>query len=109
MRTRPFIRSCMGPNWNLAIAALVVSGVLGASRGTAVAASTSLSRPPPPDVGTAISDLITDASRRFAVPSSWITQVMQVESRGRVGAVSPKGAVGLMQVMPDTYAVLAAR
>ena len=48
--------------------------------------------------------LIAEASRRFGVPASWIAEVMSVESRGRASAVSPKGAIGLMQVMPQTYA-----
>ena len=47
--------------------------------------------------------------RRFGVPASWITEVMQVESRGHANALSPKGAIGLMQVMPETYADMRAR
>jgi len=43
------------------------------------------------------------------VPARWIAEVMQIESRGRAEVVSPKGAIGLMQVMPSTYAALAAR
>ena len=45
---------------------------------------------------------IAEASRRFGIPESWIRAVMRVESRGQVKAVSPKGAIGLMQIMPDT-------
>ena len=33
----------------------------------------------------------------------WTAEVMLVESRGHVNALSPKGAIGLMQVMPETY------
>ena len=46
---------------------------------------------------------------RFGVPARWIAEVMQIESRGDPRAVSPKGAIGLMQIMPATYASLAAR
>jgi soluble lytic murein transglycosylase-like protein len=52
---------------------------------------------------------IAEASRRFGIPESWIRAVMRVESRGQVKAVSPKGAIGLMQVMPDTWAGLRLR
>lgn len=52
---------------------------------------------------------IADASRRFGIPESWIRAVMHVESRGQVKAVSPKGAIGLMQIMPDTWAGLRLR
>ncbi len=52
---------------------------------------------------------IADASRRFGIPESWIRAVMRVESRGQVKAVSPKGAIGLMQIMPDTWAGLRQR
>ena len=54
-------------------------------------------------------DLIAEAARRFGVPASWIAEVVQVESRGRATALSPKGAIGLMQVMPQTYADMRAR
>jgi soluble lytic murein transglycosylase-like protein len=49
---------------------------------------------------------ISEASRRFDVPEPWIRAVMRVESDGDVGAVSPKGAVGLMQIMPETWGEL---
>ena len=51
-----------------------------------------------------LQDMIAEASRRFGVPASWIAEVMAVESRGHANALSPKGAIGLMQVMPETYA-----
>lgn len=53
--------------------------------------------------------IIAEAARRFNVPPERIRAVMQVESRGVPGSVSPKGASGLMQVMPDTYTDLARR
>src|SRR5712664_3692639 len=52
---------------------------------------------------------IAEASRRFGIPENWIRAVMRVESRGQVKAVSPKGAIGLMQIMPDTWAGLRLR
>ncbi|WP_097064073.1 lytic transglycosylase domain-containing protein [Sphingomonas guangdongensis] len=52
---------------------------------------------------------IAEASQRFGVPESWICAVMRVESRGDTRAVSPKGAMGLMQIMPATWAYLRAR
>jgi soluble lytic murein transglycosylase-like protein len=52
---------------------------------------------------------IAAASRRFGIPESWIRAVMRVESSSQVKAVSPKGAIGLMQIMPDTWAGLRLR
>jgi transglycosylase-like protein with SLT domain len=52
---------------------------------------------------------ITDASKRFAVPEHWIRSVMRVESAGEVRARSRKGAMGLMQIMPQTWSDLRAR
>jgi Transglycosylase SLT domain len=55
------------------------------------------------------SSLIAEAAQRFAIPPAWIRAVMRVESGGNVKAASPKGAVGLMQIMPGTYAELRER
>ena len=51
---------------------------------------------------------IVEASTRFQVPEAWIVAVMRAESGGRTmlnGApiTSSAGAMGLMQLMPDTY------
>ena len=52
---------------------------------------------------------IAEASTRFAVPVSWIRAVMQIESAGDGRATSPRGALGLMQLMPGTWVELSAR
>lgn len=52
---------------------------------------------------------IREAAQRFGVPASWISAVMAMESGGDVMAVSPRGAMGLMQIMPNTWAGLRAR
>ena len=52
---------------------------------------------------------VAEASQRFGIPELWIWTVMRVESRGNSRAVSPAGAVGLMQIMPGTWAGLRAR
>ena len=52
---------------------------------------------------------IAEASQRFRIPERWIRAVMHVESAGRVRAVSSAGAMGLMQIMPDTWAGLRIR
>lgn len=57
----------------------------------------------------AIADHVTEASQRFGLPESWIYAVMRTESAGRIGAVSPAGAMGLMQLMPGTWARQRAR
>lgn len=49
---------------------------------------------------------IAEASVRFAIPEHWIRAVMQAESAGDPRAVSHAGAMGLMQVMPGTWAAL---
>lgn len=56
-----------------------------------------------------IADYIAEAARRFGIPVSWISAVMGAESAGDVHAVSPRGAMGLMQIMPDTWSELRAR
>ncbi len=54
-------------------------------------------------------DHIAEAAQRFELPSAWIRAVMHVESDGDPRALSPKGAIGLMQIMPETWAALRVR
>jgi soluble lytic murein transglycosylase-like protein len=53
--------------------------------------------------------VIAEAARRFDIPASWIRAVMLAESGGDPHAVSPKGAMGLMQIMPGTWGELRAQ
>lgn len=58
--------------------------------------------------------IIAAASIRFGVPQTWIAHVMQLESGGRTELhgtpiTSSAGAMGLMQIMPETYAELRLR
>ncbi|HVA40424.1 MAG TPA: lytic transglycosylase domain-containing protein [Candidatus Binataceae bacterium] len=59
--------------------------------------------------GDRIERFIAEAALRVGIPASWIKAVMQAESRGVVRAVSPKGAMGLMQIMPGTWSTLRSR
>jgi Transglycosylase SLT domain len=54
----------------------------------------------------AFKSYVEEASQRFLIPSSWIWAVMRVESAGDARALSNKGAIGLMQIMPDTWTML---
>jgi len=56
-----------------------------------------------------LTSFVTEASQRFGIPSAWIRAVIRVESAGKTRAVSPKGAMGLMQIMPQTWATLRLR
>ena len=52
---------------------------------------------------------VAAAAQRFGIPAAWIRAVMRAESFGDVHAISPKGAIGLMQIMPETWASLRQR
>ncbi|MDW4497904.1 lytic transglycosylase domain-containing protein [Sulfitobacter sp. D35] len=52
---------------------------------------------------------VAAASRRSGLPENWIRAVMRAESAGNRRAVSSKGAMGLMQIMPGTWAELRAQ
>lgn len=49
------------------------------------------------------SDLVTQASLEYSVPEDVIYSVIRTESSFRPEAVSAAGAVGLMQLMPETF------
>ncbi len=46
--------------------------------------------------------VIIFASERYDIPMPFLIAVMRAESNFNIYAVSPKGAIGLMQVMPKT-------
>jgi len=65
-------------------------------------------RPPSADYGL-YSREIAEASARYGVPEGLIWAVIRVESGFDPRAVSSKGARGLMQLMPETAALLGVR
>jgi hypothetical protein len=94
------------PAWRLP--ALLLSGLLtvGPVTGAALAQSVPDARAPSSHT---IADYIAEAAWRFGVPAAWIRAVMDAESAGDARAVSRKGAMGLMQIMPDTWSELRMR
>ncbi|MGE4306609.1 MAG: lytic transglycosylase domain-containing protein [Novosphingobium sp.] len=50
-----------------------------------------------------------EAAQHFGIPTAWISAVIAAESAGDAHAVSPKGAMGLMQIMPETWDALRQR
>jgi len=51
-------------------------------------------------------DLITEASKRFGVSFSLLKAIIKAESDFDAQAVSKKGAMGLMQIMPQNFKLL---
>ncbi|WP_306119141.1 MULTISPECIES: lytic transglycosylase domain-containing protein [unclassified Roseitalea] len=108
MRTLPPSgrRLIVAPATRLAVAALLLA-----------AAPTALAEPSdrtPADQratvrATALDGFIAEASTRFGISERWIRAVMQAESAGDPRAVSRAGAMGLMQIMPATWAELRTR
>ena len=92
--------------WRCAV--LLLAGALSvcAGSGVAVAQSAPVERPAAAHPYAAH---IAEASQRFDIPQHWIIAVLRAESAGDVRAISSAGAMGLMQVMPDTWAGLRIR
>jgi hypothetical protein len=88
----------------VALATVVAAGSLGPM--SPASAQTAIT---PPQSVTPIDSYIAEAARRFGIPEAWIRAVMGVESAGDATATSIKGAMGLMQIMPATYADLRSR
>jgi soluble lytic murein transglycosylase-like protein len=55
-----------------------------------------------------VRDLVDSAARKYGLPPELVRAVVAVESASRPDAVSPKGAIGLMQLMPATAKELGA-
>jgi soluble lytic murein transglycosylase-like protein len=64
--------------------------------------------PRPPSIDR-FANFIAEASARFTVPAPWIRAIIQIESAGDEHAISPRGAMGLMQLMPATWVELSVR
>ncbi len=90
------------------MALLLLSGLIVAANatGAALAQSAPAARAVSTDPHAAY---VAEASQRFGIPELWIIAVKRAESAGDVRAVSSAGALGLMQVMPDTWAGLRVR
>ncbi|AQU88586.1 murein transglycosylase [Komagataeibacter nataicola] len=82
------------------VIAIGVSGVIDPSRAASV--------PAPADTDP-YAAVIAEAVQRFNIPATWIRAVMSAESGGDIGAISSKGALGLMQIMPATWSDLRTR
>ena len=80
--------------------------VLGAEPATTLAQSAPVTRAVAADPH---GNHIAEASQRFGIPEHWIRAVLRAESAGDVRAISSAGAIGLMQIMPDTWAGLRVR
>ncbi len=74
-----------------------------AAEGRAVLRAPGRYYPPPGPPSDPWGPYIQEAAARYRVPDQWVRAVMHQESGGREQAVSPVGAMGLMQVMPTTY------
>lgn len=88
--------------------ALLLSGLLvgGPFTGAALAQNATTARV---QQARPIADYVAAAARRFGVPIAWIRLVLDAESAGDMRAVSRAGAMGLMQIMPNTWSELRAR
>lgn len=72
-----------------------------------VAAVNAVVAPPVPPVRNLTpQSLAEQAARKFALPEGFVRSVMRAESAFQPGALSPKGAIGLMQLMPGTARAL---
>ena len=96
------MRPRIGRRW---AARLLAAGLLPLGTAAAAEPSSSPSRPLSQPVDQ-LAAFVSEAARRFGLPEVWIRAVMRAESAGVASATSRKGAVGLMQVMPQTYAEL---
>ena len=64
--------------------------------------------PSPATKPASLADLVDNAARKYGLPPAFVRAVVAVESGYRPDAVSPKGAIGLMQLMPATARELGA-
>lgn len=73
---------------------------------TPQATAVSLASQPPTPGKTDLNELVQEASKRRQLDPDFVNSVIKAESNFKTHAVSPKGAQGLMQLMPGTAAQL---
>lgn len=88
-----------------------LGGLLAALAWLSPAMPVALARPPEVRCasGLSIAEAIARAASRFALPEALLRAVIATESNFSASAISPKGAMGLMQIMPGTWAELRLR
>lgn len=62
-----------------------------------------------PAIVRSVAERVVKLSRRYGFPPEFILSLMEVESNFRQNAVSPRGAVGLLQIKESTAQTLASR
>jgi soluble lytic murein transglycosylase-like protein len=62
----------------------------------------SFTPPPAASVPVDVHALIRAAAQKHGVPPEFVTSIVKAESNFNPDALSPKGAIGLMQLMPET-------
>lgn len=89
--------------------ALLLFASVAAFSGAAVAIHAEPVRIATRSISDAYAGFIAEASQRFGIPAAWIRAIMRIESHDDRNAVSPKGAMGLIQIMPETWTALRIR
>lgn len=91
-------------SWHAIVHAIVTTTMLAtAYPAPAIAQTATIERSAARDTR---ADHVAEAAQRFGIPEHWIVAVLRAESAGDPRAVSSAGAMGLMQIMPDTWAEL---
>ncbi|WP_183231786.1 lytic transglycosylase domain-containing protein [Bradyrhizobium sp. SBR1B] len=101
--------ACLGRLDTRVCAVVPLMLLLTAFDGAALAQSGSAALPGTSQIAYSFAGFINEASQRFAIAPNWIRSVQRIESAGDVHARSPKGATGLMQIMPATWVELRER
>lgn len=105
----PACRSGQPSHLRIALISTCLSAGVIAAGGPVCAQSTPIHHIARVPDATRFAAFVAEASQRFGIPTTWMRAVMRAESFGDVHAISPKGAMGLMQIMPQTWATLRQR
>lgn len=89
-----------GPTVDHSVDQVTIDGVTVATSAPNPSSAAALAGPMP--AHTPFADLFEGAANRYGVPSRLLAAVGWVESRYQVDALSPDGAIGVMQIMPAT-------